>query len=84
MGRGDEATSVRVRREAARDPVAIGIDREVGAVAAVLIAVSEEAAAHQLGVSDPTDKHHLANARSRVGAETIEQLAWIVAPRRAG
>jgi len=26
-------------------------------------------------------KHHLANARSKVGAETTAQLAWILAPR---
>jgi hypothetical protein len=26
-------------------------------------------------------KHHLANARSKVGAETTAQLVWILAPR---
>ena len=26
-------------------------------------------------------KHHLANARSRVGAVTTAQLVWILAPR---
>jgi len=26
-------------------------------------------------------KHHLANARPKVGAETTAQLVWILAPR---
>jgi hypothetical protein len=26
-------------------------------------------------------KHHLANARSKVGAETTAQLVWILGPR---
>ena len=42
----------------------------VGVVAAVLVAGSEKAAAHRLGLSHSTVKHHLANARSKVGAET--------------
>jgi hypothetical protein len=29
----------------------------------------------------PTVKHHLANARSKVGAETTAQLVWNLAPR---
>jgi len=40
-------------------------DREVGVVAAVLVAGSEKAAAHRLGLSHSTVKHHLANARPR-------------------
>jgi len=56
-------------------------DREVGVVAAVLVAGSETAAAHRLGLSHSTVKHHLANARSKVGAETTAQLVWILAPR---
>jgi len=56
-------------------------DREVGVVAAVLAAGSEKAAAHRLGVSNSTVKHHLANARSKVGAETTATLVWILAPR---
>jgi len=28
-----------------------------------------------------TVEHHLANARSKVGAETTAQLVWILAPR---
>ena len=56
-------------------------DREVGVVAAVLVAGSEKAAAHRLGVSHSTVKHHLANARSKVGATTTAQLVWILAPR---
>jgi DNA-binding NarL/FixJ family response regulator len=42
-------------------------DREDGVVAAVLAAGSEKAAAHRLGLSHSTVKHHLANARSKVG-----------------
>ena len=56
-------------------------DREVGVVAAVLVAGSEKAAAHGLGLSHSTVKHHLANARSKAGAETTAQLVWILAPR---
>ena len=56
-------------------------DREVGVVAAVLEAGSEKAAAHRLGQSHSTVKHHLANARSKVGVETTAQLVWILAPR---
>jgi DNA-binding CsgD family transcriptional regulator len=50
-------------------------------VAAILEAGSEKAAAHRLGLSHSTVKHHLANARSKVGAETTAQLVWILAPR---
>ena len=56
-------------------------DREVVVVAAVLVAGSEKAAAHRLGLSHPTVKHHLASERSKVWAETTEQLVWILAPR---
>jgi DNA-binding NarL/FixJ family response regulator len=56
-------------------------DREVRVVAAVLVAGSEKAAAHRLGLSHSTVKHHLANARSKVGVETTAQLVWILAPR---
>jgi len=56
-------------------------EREVVVVAAVLAAGSEKAAAHRLGLSHSTVKHHLANARSKVGAETTAQLVWILAPR---
>jgi len=45
------------------------------------VAGSEKAAAHRLGLSHSTVKHHLANARSKVGAETTAQLVWILAPR---
>ena len=48
---------------------------------AVLAAGSEKAAAHRLGLSHSTVKHHLANARSKVGATTTAQLVWILAPR---
>jgi len=56
-------------------------DREVGVVAVVLAAGSEKAAAHRLGLSHSTVKHHLANVRSKIGAETTAQLVWILAPR---
>lgn len=42
---------------------------------------SEKAAAHRLGLSHSTVKHHLANARFKVGAETTAQLVWVLAPR---
>ena len=48
-------------------------DREVLVVAAVLVAGSQKAAAHRLGLSHSTVKHHLANARSKVGVETTAQ-----------
>jgi DNA-binding transcriptional regulator YdaS (Cro superfamily) len=50
-------------------------------VAAVLLAGSEKAAAHRLGLSHSTVKHHLASARSKVGATTTAQLVWILAPQ---
>ena len=65
----------------ARRPAERAAAREVGVVAAVLVAGSEKAAAHRLGLSHSTVKHHLANARSRVGAVTTAQLVWILALR---
>ena len=56
-------------------------NREIAVVAAVIAAGSEKAAAHRLGLSHSTVKHHLANARSKVGAETTAQPVWILAPR---
>ena len=50
-------------------------------VAPVLVAGSEKAAAHRLGLSPSTVKRHLANARSKVGASTTAQLVWILAER---
>ena len=50
-------------------------------VAAVLVAGSEKAAAHRLGLSHSTVKHHLANARLKVRAATMAQLIWILAAR---
>jgi DNA-binding NarL/FixJ family response regulator len=64
-----------------RHPAESATDREVGVVAAVLLAGSEKAAAHRLGLSHSTVKHHLANARTKVGATTTAQLVWILAPR---
>ena len=48
---------------------------------AVLGAGSEKEAAHRLGLSHSTVKHHLASARSKVGATTTAQLVWILAGR---
>ena len=50
-------------------------------MAAVLDAGSEKAGAHRLGLSHSTVKHHLANARAKVGAANTAQLVWILAPR---
>ena len=63
------------------DSGARATDREVGVVAAVLAAGSEKEAAHRLGLAHSTVKHHLANARSKVGAKTTAQLVWILAGR---
>ena len=49
-------------------------ERELVVVAAVVSAGSERAAVHRLGLSHSTVKHHLANARSKVGATTTAQL----------
>ena len=65
----------------ARRPAGRATDREVVVVAAVLDAGSDKAAAHRLGLSHSTVKHHLANARSKVGVVTTAQLVWILAPR---
>jgi len=68
-------------RQRARHAAERATDREVVVVAAVLVAGSEKAAAHRLGLSHSTVKHHLANARSKVGATTTAQLVWILGPR---
>ena len=73
MARGGTAAGVRARR-----PAHTATDREVGVVAAVLAAGSEKAAAHRLGLSHSTVKHHLANARSKLGATSTAQLVWIL------
>jgi DNA-binding NarL/FixJ family response regulator len=70
-----ETAGVRAR------PAGCATDRELVVVAAVLAAGSEKAAAHRLGLSRSTVKHHLANTRSKVGADTTAQLVWILAPR---
>jgi DNA-binding CsgD family transcriptional regulator len=75
VDRGGEEAGIRDR------PAQRATDREVDVVAAVLFAGSERAAAHGLGLSHSTVKHHLANARSKVGATTTAQLVWILAPR---
>ena len=50
-------------------------------MAAVLDAGSEKEAAHRLGLSHSTVKHHLANARTKVGAATTAQLVWMLGSR---
>lgn len=56
-------------------------DRELAVVEAVLATGSEKGAAHRLGLSHSTVKHHLANARSKVGVATTARLVWILTPR---
>ncbi len=72
---------VDVLREGVRVLAEAIMEAEVSELTAVLVAGSEKAAAHRLGLSHSTVKHHLANARSKVGAETTAQLVWILAPR---
>lgn len=72
---------VRAPGRAGRGHVGSATDREVSVVAAVVAAGSEKAAAHRLGLSHSTVKHHLASARSKVGATTTAQLVWILGPR---
>jgi len=72
---------VRTRIRADRAVAERATEREVVVVAAVLEAGSEKAAAHRLGLSHSTVKHHLANARSKVGVATTTQLVWILGPR---
>jgi DNA-binding CsgD family transcriptional regulator len=71
-GRGGRGTATRAT------------EREVSVVAAVVAAGSEKEAAHRLGLSHSTLRHHLANARSKVGATTTAQLVWILAERLSG
>jgi DNA-binding CsgD family transcriptional regulator len=52
------------------------------AISGGIVARSEKAAAHRLGLSHSTVKHHLAKARSKVGVETTARLVRILAPRR--
>lgn len=81
MARGGQAPGMRARTPAGRGSAGRATEREVSVVAAILVAGSEKEAAHRLGLSHSTVKHHLANARSKVGAETTAQLVWILASR---
>ena len=81
MAGGGTPAGVMGRGAVPRGPADVATDRELTFVAAVLVAGSEKAAAYRLGLSHSTVKHHLANARSKVGAETTAQLVWILAPR---
>ena len=76
-----EAAGVRARSRAGRGSGGTATDRELAVVAADLKAGSEKAAAHRLGLSHSTVKHHLAKARLRVGATTTAQLVWFLAER---
>ncbi len=69
------------RTRARRGSAERATDRETAVVAAVVTAGSEKTAAHRLGLSHSTVKHHLANARSKVGVATTAQLVLILAPR---
>ena len=69
-----------MKRRSSR-PAERATDRELAVVAAVVAAGSEKAAAHRLGLSHSTVKHHLASARSKAGATTTAQLVWILAER---
>jgi DNA-binding CsgD family transcriptional regulator len=80
VDRCGEAAGVRRGTWADRRSAEQATNREVGVVAAVLVAGSEKAAAHRLGLSHSTVKHHLANARSKVGATTTAQLVWSRGP----
>jgi DNA-binding CsgD family transcriptional regulator len=77
VARGGRAVGLTRR---ARRP-ARATDREIAVVAAVIAVGSEKAAARQFGLSHSTVKHHLASARSKVGATTTAQLVWILAER---
>ena len=81
MARGGQGPGMGTEMPSPRSSAARATDREVRVVAAVLVAGSEKAAAHRLGLSHSTVKHHLANARSKVGAATTAQLVCILAPR---
>jgi DNA-binding CsgD family transcriptional regulator len=70
---------VTARTRAGRGSSKRATEREVGVVAAAVLARSVKAAAHRLGLSHSTVKHHLANARSKVGASRTAQLVWILA-----
>lgn len=75
------AVGVRARTGARRGFADRATEREVSVVAAVVATGSEKAAAHHLGLSHSTVKHHLANARSKVGATTTAQLVWMLSAR---
>ncbi len=79
-GRG-EAAGVRSRAPPQGGSGGRATHRELAVVAAVIAAGSEKAAAHRLGLSHSTVKHHRANVRSKVGATTTAQLVWILATR---
>ena len=81
MARGSEAAGVRERAGTGPGSGATATDRELAVVAAVVASGSEKAAAHRLGLSHSTVKHHLASARSKVGATTTAQLVWILGER---
>ncbi len=79
-GRG-EAAGLTARTGAGRGSSGTATERELAVLAAVIAAGSEKAAAHRLGLSHSTVKHHLASARLKVGVATTAQLVWILQSR---
>jgi hypothetical protein len=65
-----------------RDGTAHAAEWESGHAASTIQVMTEHwSDPHRLGLSHWTVKHHLANARSKVGAATTAQLVWILAPQ---
>ena len=91
VGRGPESIANNTwpnqpTRNRGPPPAPLGASRRAGLIhtssrAPPPTATSENSAAHRLGPSHSTVKHQLANARSKVGAETTAQLVWILGPR---
>jgi DNA-binding NarL/FixJ family response regulator len=75
------AAGMRPRTGAGRGSGGTATERELAVLAAVIAAGSEKAAAHRLGLSHSTVKHHLASARSKAGVTTTAQLVWILQSR---
>ena len=61
-------------RRSSRRAAERATDREVGVVAAVQVAGSEKAAAHRLGLSHSTVKHHRAEASTTACMKELRDL----------
>ena len=81
MAGGGGAAGVRPRTGAGRGSGGTATERELAVLAAVIAAGSEKAAAHRLGLSHSTVKHHLASARRKAGVTTTAHLVWILQSR---